>query len=157
MLNITGEKALGLGSVFDNLHHTDGVRFLFFGTRLALCGTHEHYIEEEQRVPYRYDMDFYGKMTDYGGNTVDDHRIIYVKYRDVKPGVPRWYEDKLIENGYMKECKLGASTVFSITENDMYREMSKALKKGVNVFLAEPYDMHPLVKDYQYGNITTVQ
>lgn len=157
LLNITGEKALGPGSIFDNLHHAEGVRFLFFGTRLGMCGTHMHYIEEALRVPYRYDMDFYGKLTDYDGKTVDDHRVIYVKYRDIKPSVPRWYEDKLVKDGFMKDYPLGASAVFSITEPDMYREMSQALKDDVNVFLAEPYDTYPFVKDYQYGNVTTVQ
>lgn len=157
LLNITGEKALGAGSIFDNLHHTDGVRFLFFGTRLGLCGTHMHYIEEMLRVPYRYDMDFYGKITDYEGKTVEDHRIIYVKYRDIKPCVPKWYEEKLVQDGFMKEYALGASVVCSITEEDMFREMSQAIRGDVNVFLAEPYDTHPFVKDYQYGNVTTVQ
>lgn len=157
LLNITGEKSLGKGSIFDNLHHTEGVRFLFLGTRLGLCGTHMHYVEEVLRVPYRYDMDFYGKITDYSGKTYDDHRILYVKYRDILPAVPISFEDSLVQKGIMKYCPLGDNAVFSITEPDMYREIFNALSKNVNAFLAEPYTTHPFVKDYQYGHVTTVQ
>lgn len=157
LLNVKGVKSLGEGSIFDNLHHTRGVRFLFLGTRLGMCGTHMHYVEEVLRVPYRYDMDFYGRLTDYEGNTYEDHRILYVKYRDILPSVPRSFEETLIETGVMQCVPLGESYVFSIMEEDMYREVCGALTADVNAFLAEPYDTHPFVKDYRYGNVTTVQ
>lgn len=157
LLKVTGTKSLGEGSIFDNLHKTEGVRFLFFGTRLGMCGTHMHYVEEALRVPYRYDMDFYGNTTDYSGNTKEDHRILYVKYRDILPSVPRSFEDALLADGKMKGVSLGASGVFSITEKDVYDACTQALTMDVNAFLAEPYDTHPPVKDYRYGNVTTVQ
>lgn len=116
-----------------------------------------HYVEEVLRVPYRYDMDFYGKMTDADGNTVDDHRILYVKYRDVIPCMPKSFEDDLVARKIMEYAPLGAGHVFSIAEKDVYRECYEALSKDVNAFLAEPYDTHPLVKAYSYGNVTTVQ
>lgn len=157
ILEIEGVKSLGEGSIFDNLHNTDGVKFLFLGTRLSECGTHMHYIEEHLRVPYRYDMDFYGKLTDYEGNTKEDHRVLYVKYRDVIPCMKTDYEDMLIDKGVLIQKQLGDGCLYAISEDDMYRELSASLKKDVNVFLAEPYDLHPLVKDYRYGNVTTVQ
>jgi len=157
LLNVTGVKSLGAGSIFDNLHHTDDVRFLFLGTRLGMCGTHMHYVEEMLRVPYRYDMDFYGHVTDYNGNTYEDHRILYVKYRDIQPCVPLSFEEMLMDKGVLKHSGLGKSSVFSITEKDMYREIKDALTANINAFLAEPYDAHAFVKDYHYGNVTTVQ
>lgn len=157
LLNVRGAKSLGEGSIFDNLHHTQDVRFLFLGTRLGMCGTHMHYVEEILRVPYRYDMDFYGRITDYEGNTYEDHRVLYVKYRNVLPSVPRSFEEMLIETGVMRCAPLGESYIFSIAEEDMYREVRSALTADINAFLEEPYDTHPLVKDYQYGNVTTVQ
>lgn len=157
ILNITGVKSLGEGSIFDNLHKTENVKFVFLGTSFGMCGTHMHYVEEALRVPYRYDMDFYGKITDYDGNTYDDHRILYVKYRDILPSVPKSFEDMLIDKKYMLACPLGASYVYSIKETDMYREVYNALSKDANAFLAEPYTTHPFVKDYHYGNVTTVQ
>lgn len=157
LLQVKGEKSLGEGSIFDNLHHTPDVKFLFLGTRLGQCGTYMHYVEEVLRVPYRYDMDFYGKMTDYDGNTTQEHRILYVKYRDVIPAVPISFENMLVEKGKMLYCPLGASGVYSITEEIMYKECKKALSDDVNAFLAEPYTTHPLVKEYSYGNVTTVQ
>jgi aminoglycoside 3-N-acetyltransferase len=157
ILNITGVKSLGEGSIFDNLHHTDGVKFLFLGTRLSECGTHMHYIEEQLRVPYRYDMDFYGHVTDYEGNTTEDHRILYVKYRDVIPCMPHSYEDMLMDKGILLHEHIGDGDIYTISETDMYRELSASLEQDVNVFLAEPYDTHPPVKEYRYGNVTTVQ
>lgn len=157
LLKITGTKSLGEGSIFDNLHKTEDVRFLFLGTRLGMCGTHMHYVEEVLRVPYRYDMDFYGKVTDYNGNTCEDHRILYVKYRDILPSVPLSFEETLISEGKLEYCPLGATYVFSITEKNMYDACVQALTANVNAFLAEPYDTHPPVKDYHYGNVTTVQ
>ena len=157
LLNITGEKSLGEGSIFDNLHKAEGVRFLFFGTRLRLCGTHLHYVEEKMRVPYRYDMDFYGHVTDYEGNRKEDHRILYVKFKDVIPAMPASFEQMLVDKNLMLETSLGADKVFSIAEKDMYREIVESLEKDMNAFLFEPYTTHPLVKGYQYGNVTTVQ
>ena len=157
LLTVPGTMCLGDGSIFDNLHKTKDVRFLFLGTSLGMCGTHMHYVEQVLRVPYRYDMDFYGKVTDYDGNTQEVHRILYVKYRDVIPYTPKSYEDDLIAKGMMKYCPLGASGVYSMTEEDMYREGVKALTENVNAFLAEPWDTHPPVKDYHFGNVNTVQ
>ncbi len=157
ILNITGVKSLGKGSIFDNLHHTKGVRFLFMGTRLRECGTHMHYIEEQLRVPYRYDKDFYGSIIDYHGDRIEDHRILFVKYRDILPNMDSSYEDYLMEKRFLLHARIGDSDMYSITEEDMYRELSKSLREDVNVFLAEPYDTHPPVKEYKYGNVTTVQ
>ena len=157
ILRIKGIKSLGEGSIFDNLHNTAGVKFLFLGTRLRECGTHMHYIEEQLRVPYRYDMDFYGRVTDYEGITKEDHRILYVKYRDILPCMPESYEDELMAKGILRHSRVGDGELYTITEEDMYRELSASLKNNVNVFLAEPYNTHTPVKDYRYGNVTTVQ
>lgn len=157
ILNVTGEKSLGAGCIFDNLHKTEGVKFLFLGTSFGQCGTHMHYVEEKLRVPYRYDMDFYGKITDYDGTEHEAHRILYVKYRDIKPGVPASFEKELVDKGKMLKCPLGESNVFCISEKDMYDEVYNALSNNVNIFLLEPYTTYPLVKEYSYGNVTTVQ
>ena len=157
LLNVTGSNSIGNGSIFDNLHNTPNVKFLFFGTKLGNCGTHMHYVEEQLNVPYRYNMDFYGKMIDYEGNITDEHRVLFVKYRDVLPSVPQSFEDELIESNMMKYCKLGKTGIYTISEDDMYSSIYKHLADNVNAFLAEPYDTHPLVKEYSYGNVTTVQ
>lgn len=157
ILKITGVKSLGEGSIFDNIHNAKGVKFLFLGTRLGECGTHMHYIEEKLRVPYRYDMDFYGKITDYEGNTSEDHRILFVKYRDIIPYMQPSYEDKLMDMGLLLKAPVGDSCLYVISEEDMFNQLSKDIEENVNVFLAEPYDTHPPVKEYKYGNVTTVQ
>lgn len=157
LLDITGRNSIGVGSIFDVLHHTNDVKFLFLGTRLGMCGTHMHYVEERLQVPYRYNMDFYGKMIDYAGNVTEEHRILYVKYRDILPQVPVSFEDGLVDSGIMKYIPLGNSGIYCITEKDMYRKIYSALSSDVNAFLAEPYNTHKFVKDYHYGNVTTVQ
>lgn len=157
LLNVTGVKSLGEGSIFDNLHHTPEVKFLFLGTKVGLCGTHMHYVEEKLRVPYRYDMDFYGHILDYEGKMIEDHRILYVKYRDIIPSVPQSFEDELLESGKMKFSSIGDTYAYAISEKDFFDTTMQWLSRDVNSLLAEPYTTHPLVKEYSYGNVTTVQ
>lgn len=157
LVKVNGNHSLGKGSIFDNLHNIDNVRILFFGTRVGQCYTHMHYIEEKLEVPYRYNKEFIGKIIDYDGKTYEDNRILFVKYRDIIPVVPEKFEEILIEKGILKKIKLGNSSISCFTEKESYEETILWLKRDVNCFLGEPYNTKPLVKEYRYGNVTTVQ
>lgn len=157
LVNIKGTKSLGTGSFFDNLHNAEDVKIVFLGAYIEECFTYLHYVEEKLRVPYRYDMEFSGKVTDRDGIVKEVTYTLYVKYRDVIPYTPPQFEDELIEQGYLKKVSLGDSFVSCFSEEDAYRETELRLKKDVNCFLAEPYDTKPLIKEYSYGNVTTVQ
>lgn len=153
----TGNRCLGTGSVFDNLHNTSNVKIVFLGTDLKECCTYLHYVEEQLRVPYRYDKEFSGKVIDENGNETQETYILYVKYKDVIPMTPVGFEQHLIKNNYCKKIALGDSYISCMRENDIYNEIKNWLETDVNSFLARPYDETPLIKEYQYGNVTTVQ
>lgn len=157
LINITGNRCLGKGSFFDNIHNTENVNIVFLGTNIEECFTYQHYVEEHMRVPYRYDKEFTGKVIDQKGNMSEKTYILYVKYRDVILNEHSGFEQKLIENGCYKKVTLGNSAVSCIKEVDAFRETKKWIENDINGFLAEPYDTKPLVKEYSYGNVTTVQ
>ncbi|MCH5265268.1 MAG: AAC(3) family N-acetyltransferase [Lachnospiraceae bacterium] len=157
LAEVSGNKSLGAGSFFDRFHQIENARILFFGSRLPQCHTHMHYVEEKLRVPYRYDKEFEGHIIDKEGNIREDKHILYVKYRDVIPCVPPSFEKELIEQGVFLKQAVGDSYVSSFTEKAAYDKAVEWLTRDVNCFLAEPYDSKPLVKEYSYGNVTTVQ
>lgn len=157
LAKVSGNKSLGEGSFFDRFHHTKNARIMFFGSQLPQCHTQMHYVEEKLRVPYRYDMEFEGNIIDENGVSRPDKRILYVKYRDVLPDVPPSFEQELIDEGLFLKKKVGNSAIACFTEQAAYDKEVEWLTKDVNCFLAEPYDTKPLVKEYSYGNVTTVQ
>lgn len=157
LAKISGNKSLGPGSFFDRLNHTPNARILFLGASVAACHTHMHFVEEKLRVPYRYDKEFNGHIIDCNGNIHDDKHILYVKYRDVLPSVPPTFEHELIEQGIELKTAVGDASVSCFTEKAVYDKTVEWLTRDVNCFLAEPYDTKPLVKEYSYGNVTTVQ
>lgn len=157
LAEVSGNKSLGAGSFFDRFHQIPNARILFLGAELPQCHTHMHYVEEKLRVPYRYDKEFEGHIIDKDGNIREDKHILYVKYRDVLPCVPPAFEEELIAQGLFLKQKAGNSSVSCFTEKVAYDKAVEWLTKDVNCFLAEPYDTKPLVKEYSYGNVTTVQ
>ncbi len=157
LAEVSGDKSLGEGSFFDRLHQTPNARILFFGAELYQCHTQMHYVEEKLRVPYRYDKEFTGHIIDADGNIREDKHTLYVKYRDVLPCVPPTFEQELMEQGLFLKKKVGDANVSSFTEKAAYEKAVEWLTRDVNCFLAEPYDTKPLVKEYSYGNVTTVQ
>ena len=152
-----GTKCLGAGSFFDNLHHAEDVKIAFLGANIEDCFTYQHYVEEQLRVPYRYDKEFTGKIINQEGIEKDVTYTLYVKYRDVIPYTPPEFEEQLMKQGYLRRVELGNSHVSCFNETDAYRETALRIKENVNYFLAESYDTNPLVKEYSYGNVTTVQ
>lgn len=155
--HISGKHSIGAGSVFDNLHNTENVRILFFGPEPSQCFTHMHYVEERLAVPYRYNKDFTGTIIDGNGNKYEDTYTLFVKYKHVLPDVPAAFDEHLIKSGVLKKVKVGNANIQCFTEKEAYIETEKWLRNDINGFLAEPYNLHPLVEEYSYGNVTTVQ
>ena len=155
--NIHGRHSLGKGSVFDNLHNTDNVKILFFGSELSQCFTHMHYVEECLGVPYRYNRNFNGTIINENGYIYEDTYTLFVKYKFVKPKIPVAFDTHLISNHSLNKVQLGNAYIQCISEIDAYNETANWLENDINCFLSEPYDKCPLVKEYNYGNVTTVQ
>jgi len=152
-----GKSSVGTDSIFDKLHNTENVKFLFFGTEIGQCFTHMHYVEERLNVPYRYNMDFSGNIIDLDGKIRNDTYTLFVKYRDIIPIVPDSFEDELIKEGIYKKVSLGNRHVGCFTEKESYEATEKWLKNDISCFLGELYYARPFVKEYTYGNVTTVQ
>lgn len=161
LAKVSGNHSVGTGSIFDNLHHTADVRILFFGPKPSQCFTHMHYVEEQMQVPYRYNMDFSGTIIDTDGRCYKDTYTLFVKYRDIRPEVPALFDEELVSAGILKRLDIGSATIQCFTEVQAYEATHAWLQRDVNGFLAEPYDSHPLVKEYRYGDanwtVTTVQ
>lgn len=152
-----GKECIGKNSIFDKIHKKDNVNILFFGTKIEQCFTHQHYVEWALNVPYRYNMDFTGTIKDDKGKEYEDTYSLFVKYRDIIPYTPPEFVKSLLHKKLLKMEPIGDSALYCFKEKDAFDETKKWIEKDINSFLAEPYDSKPLVKEYRYGNVTTVQ
>lgn len=157
LAEVSGDSSLGKGSFYDRLHNTDNVRIAFLGADELVCNTHLHYVEECVRVPYRYHLPMTGNIIDPKGVVRTDTHKLFVTYRDVITGGQREFYDALIRENKMKKVKVGDSSVSCFKEPDIYEHEKKYLKKDISYFLGEPYDSHPLVKEFEYGGVVTVK
>jgi aminoglycoside 3-N-acetyltransferase len=153
----SGDSSMGKGSFYDRLHNTDNVRIAFLGADELICNTHLHYVEECVNVPYRYHLSMTGNIIDPDGNARKVTQKLFVTYRDVITGGHREFYDELISENRMKKVFLGESSISCFREPDIYEHEKKYLKKDINYFLAEPYDTHPLVKEFEYGGVVAVK
>jgi len=136
-----GKHSIGEDSTFDRLHrHGGNARFLFFGALPSQCFTYLHYVEERLKVPYRYDREFTGKITD-GDRTWEDTYTLFVRYKGVLPTSRTTLEDDLLAQGLLRRETCGASSISSVKEPDAYEAMVRHLKRDPLAFLdAEPGD-----------------
>lgn len=152
------EHSLGIGSGLDVLHNMKNVKFLFLGARLFDCFTYLHYVEKILEVPYRYDQPFEGIIIDDNGESIPRTQYIHTACKGVKLREDTRFEDYLTEHGYLKKILLGNSFVSCLSEGDAYRELVRAIKNDPIHFLAEPYKVEDIKKEYTYdrsvGRIT---
>lgn len=154
-----GEHSLGVHSGLDVIHHMDGVKFLFFGADMADCFTYVHYVEKEMNVPYRFDMAFEGKVTDYNGVVSKQKQFIHTQCRGVKlPARYDYFEEELIAKKLLYSKRLGDGFVSCLNEKDAYNEIKKNITQNIYYYLAEPFSVSDLRHEYTYdpdkGRIT---
>ena len=135
-----GHHSIGAGSTFDKIRALGHARFLFLGVGAAKCFTYTHYVEERLRVPYRYDRDFTGAITD-GDRAVEDTYTLYVRYHGVQPEGTTKFEDFLVREGLMKKVACGDNFVSSIAEPVAYETIAGKIRDDANYFLAAPYPL----------------
>lgn len=145
------EHSLGEGSGLDVLHHTDGVKFLFFGARLGNCFTYVHYVEKMLDVRYRFDMPFEGNITDENTNTFHQRQYMHTACKGVKPAEYYYFEDEMENRGLLKKIPLADSTISCISEKDAYREIAGKINSDINYFLQTPFTEDDLVHEYTKG------
>ena len=133
-----GHESIGKGCTFDLLHREQGtVKFVFLGTRPALCFTYTHYMEHAFGVPYRYNRPFTGQITTTDGRTYEDTYQLFVRYQ----GVENYIEAKKAgdDQRFYDDSVRGDSFVYCVEESAAYELFMKQLRKNINYILECPY------------------
>jgi aminoglycoside 3-N-acetyltransferase len=136
-----GKDSIGRGSTFDKLHQKGrGVRFLFIGTTVRECFTYTHYVEECLQVPYRYNREFTGQITDGDRAWTDTYRL-FVRYQGVVPDSTGYLQNELIRSGALRVQPCGDSEVSCVDEPESYALIEKHLAENIDCYLdAHPHD-----------------
>ena len=136
-----GKHSIGVNSTFDKLHQRGSVvKFLFFGTTVSECFTYTHYVEERLAVPYRYNRDFTGNITD-GDRTSEDTYTLFVRYKGVVPTSSGMLEKDLLHRRLLRKVDCGASSISCLDEADGYQTIAEHLRENVGCYLdADPGD-----------------
>lgn len=145
------EHSLGAEGGLDRVHHMDGVKFLFFGAKLAECFTYVHYVEKIMDVPYRFDMPFSGFIIDESENRYESCQYMHTACYGVKPANYYYFEDYLEEKGLLKKRTLGNKSVACLSEKEAYSEIEKMLRRDINYFLEVPFQKEDLLHKYTKG------
>lgn len=147
-----GNHSFGESSAYDRLHKSlKKVKFLCYGTEFSEYFTYIHYIEKQINVPYRFDMTFQGKITDWNGKTYENTHSIHTACGGVKPANFPYFQDWLITKGVMKQKKIGNTNITCVAEEDVYCESVKKLRENIYYFLQQPFTNADLTYEYQYG------
>jgi aminoglycoside 3-N-acetyltransferase len=136
-----GRDSIGEHSTFDKLHQRGlGVKFLFLGTTVSECFTYTHYVEERLNVPYRYNRDFTGSITDEGRTWEDTYRL-FVRYKGVLPSSSGMLERELLRRGVLLQERCGASSISCVGEPEAYATIVEHLQANPSCYLdADPGD-----------------
>ena len=145
-----GNHSLGPGSGFDHLHRAGGVKFLFFGAEFAEYFTYVHYVEKMLEVPYRFDMPFHGRITDWEGNTWEATQMIHTACGKVRLKNFQAMKEELLKAGVLRAAPLGDSQVACISEEDAWREVAGRITRNINSFV-EPFAPEDLTHEYTFG------
>jgi aminoglycoside 3-N-acetyltransferase len=150
-----GRHSIGADSTFDRLRAKGGVKFLFLGARPSKCMTYVHYVEERLGVPYRYNRDFTGNVTDASG-TARETYTLFVRYRGVIPSETGEYEQLLVDRGLMTRVRCGDAFVFAVDEPVVYETLAQILDRDIDFLLAEPYPRDNLDRHFEAHNMVAL-
>lgn len=145
-----GNNSLGIGSSFDILHNTEGVKFLFFGAAFEEYFTYVHYVEKMLNVSYRYDQAFTGNIIDYNGNIYQDTHYIHTRCKGAKLKNFFYMKQELIEEKKLLVESIGDSEIACISEKDAYNAITKRILNDKYSFV-EPFKPDELVNEYTFG------
>ncbi len=153
--HMTGISSCGEGGIFHQLHISGKkVKFLFLGTSVTKCFTFLHYVEEVMKVPYRYGREFRGKVIK--DDQIEDKTVsVYVRYKGVVATLPKGFEEGLLNKGIEKKVFLGDSSISIVNEEEAFTYIVDLIKENQYVFSILP-ENGKLIKEYEYGNVTTM-
>lgn len=141
LVNNLGKASIGRDSTFDKLHQRgSGVKFLFIGATVPECFTYTHYVEECVNVPYRYNREFAGSITDLDRTWADTYRL-FVRYKGVEPASDGFLENELIRTGALRVRSCGDSKVSCVGEPQAYALIVNHIEHNLECYLqADPRD-----------------
>lgn len=155
---IHSDNSLGAGSVFDALHKTENVKFLFFGAEFSQCFTYLHYVEKMLNVPYCFDMEFNGTVIDWNGMRSVKKQNIFTACEKISYSENLDFKNFLIDKGYMERYNLGSREIAVISEADAYYWISDRICSKIDYFLRKFFtdnDLnHIYTHDLAHGRIT---
>lgn len=135
-----GHESIGKNSTFDKLSSRQGVKFLFFGVDLGDCFTYMHYLEWVAKVPYRYNREFRGRITQVG-KTWEDIYSLFVRYDNVKPNDASYdYGQILKDTGLLRSVSLGSNSISCVSEIDARTLYMNLLELNPNHFIQQPFN-----------------
>lgn len=142
-----GRYSCGKDSTYYKLEQSDDVLFLFFGVHPSLCFTYSHFIEERLKVPYRYDQDFKGKITDISGKTYEDNYKLFVRCKGVIAGSNPVIIEEVYKNGALKEEQVGDSFLYTYDKDKITDIYVKGIKNDITFMLGAPLPKE-LINEY---------
>ncbi len=122
-------SSYGVGSVFDLLHRMDG-KILVIGMPWMYAVTSFHYVEEMEKVPYRFHKSFAGDYRDRDGRW--SRREYFMYARRVEQGVVTnvgHVEGALISEGLASELESLGTRFTLIRAQVFYERVSARLRK----------------------------
>jgi aminoglycoside 3-N-acetyltransferase len=135
-----GKYSIGENSTFDLLHKAKSnlkIKFLFLGPKIGDCFTYMHYIEHNQKIPYRYAKKFTG-LIETPTQSYNDTYELFVRFDNVKPNDGSYiYENFLIEKNIAHVSNIGASSIKTLEMNQAYDEYLNFLKISPNFFIKD--------------------
>jgi aminoglycoside 3-N-acetyltransferase len=151
LVNSVGKNSVGLDSTFDLLAKSKKtVKFLFMGPRIGDCFTYMHFIESEQKVPYRYYRDFPGRIAS-SGQIYDDTFSLFVRYDNVIAGGGSYvYENILNEKKISNTIQFGDSKITVVEKNVAHSVYLDLLNLSPSFFIDEPFDNNTNSKNFNF-------
>jgi aminoglycoside 3-N-acetyltransferase len=151
LVNGIGKNSVGVDSTFDLLAKSKKiVKFLFMGPRIGDCFTYMHFIEAEQKVPYRYYRDFSGKIAS-SGQIYDDTFSLFVRYDNVIAGGGSYvYENILHEKKIANSIQFGDSNITVVEKNIAHSVYLDLLNLSPSFFIDEPFNLNKNSKNFTF-------
>ncbi len=151
-----GHESIGANSTFDKLSRRHGVKFLFLGVPPGDCFTYMHHLEWRDKVPYRYNRDFRGRIT-AGGRTYEDTYTLFVRYNGVTPNAASHvYARTLEERGILRSAAFGDSCIRCFPEPEASAVCMELLRKEPNFFIERPFSPRNADTTFVAHNMVTL-
>lgn len=147
-----GKRCMNEGGIFDMLHHTPNVKFLFLGAKPTHCFTYAHYVEGAYQVPYRFENWFNGMVTDRDGNTYNDSYSLLAGCKGIYPAAMIPFEKHMLKNNFFDIVDIGDGQIICFNEKDAYKAMWDALDENIHGFLVRPFTDKDLIKEVKPRN-----